>query len=233
MKAILLAAGFGTRLRPITNKIPKCLVPIAGKPLLEYWLQNLKNAGITKILINTHYLSDMVKAFIKESKYSHIVEIINEKELLGTAGTFLSNLDFFDKKDGLLIHADNIWDENIQNLVNCYKKRPSSTILTMLSFRSNSPETCGIIKINKKKILIDYEEKPNNPFSNLANGAVFVLSPEFQYEIKLEKLNGNDFCKDIIPKFIGRINVYETKNFFIDVGSIKSYLKANCFFKSK
>jgi len=233
VKAILLAAGFGTRLRPITNKTPKCLVPIAGKPLLEYWLENLKNIGVTKILINTHYLSKMVETFIQKSNYTELVKIVHEKQLLGTAGTLLSNLDFFENKDGILIHADNIWDENIENLMNCYKKRPDSSVLTMLSFRTLSPQSCGIIKVNKKGTIISYEEKPLNSNSNLANGAVFIISPEFQNEIRLMKVSGDDFCKDIIPKFKGKMNAYETKNFFIDVGSIKTYLEANSFFKSK
>ena len=71
MKAILLAAGFGTRLRPLTNNIPKCLVPIKGKPLLEIWLDKLSDVGVKDFLINTHYLYDKVESFIKKSKYKN------------------------------------------------------------------------------------------------------------------------------------------------------------------
>ena len=69
MKALLLSAGLGTRLRPITNYVPKCLVPINGKPLLEYWLDNLSKAGIKEFLINISYLSEQVKQFVEKSIY--------------------------------------------------------------------------------------------------------------------------------------------------------------------
>ena len=67
MKALLLAAGFGTRLRPITDSIPKCLVDINGRPLLEIWIELLVNAGVNDILVNTHYLSDQVNFFVNNS----------------------------------------------------------------------------------------------------------------------------------------------------------------------
>ena len=106
-KALLLAAGFGTRLRPLTNTIPKCLVPINGKPLLEIWLNNLSKAGTSSFLVNTHYLSNQVKSFIENSEFVNQVQVVYEKDLLGTAGTLLANLYFFKDEDGLLIHADN------------------------------------------------------------------------------------------------------------------------------
>ena len=70
MKALLLAAGFGTRLKPLTNFIPKCLVRIKNKPLLDIWVENLINIGINSIRINTHYLSNIVSAHIEKSKFS-------------------------------------------------------------------------------------------------------------------------------------------------------------------
>ncbi len=79
MKALLLAAGLGTRLRPITNIIPKCLVPINGKPLLEIWLETLTKAGVKEFLINTHYLHEKVEAFVYDSKYKNVVTLVYEK----------------------------------------------------------------------------------------------------------------------------------------------------------
>ena len=110
MKVLLLAAGLGTRLQPITNKIPKCLVPINGKPLLEYWLENLNKIGITDFLINTHYMNDKVEDFIKNSKYKDMVTLTYEKNLLNTAGTILANEDFFSTNNEpfMLVHADNL-----------------------------------------------------------------------------------------------------------------------------
>ena len=94
MRAILLAAGLGTRLRPITDTIPKCLVLIHGKPLLQIWLEKLTEVGIGPFLINTHYLHKQVEKFIEESEFSEQVELVYEEKLLGTAGTLSKNIDF-------------------------------------------------------------------------------------------------------------------------------------------
>ena len=98
MKALLLAAGEGTRLRPITNRIPKCLVPINDKPLLEYWLDNLSKVGVSEFLINTYYLSEQVEEFVIYSKYKDKITLVYEKELLNTAGTILKNKEFLQMK---------------------------------------------------------------------------------------------------------------------------------------
>jgi len=108
LRALLLAAGLGTRLRPITLHTPKCLVPVAGEPLLGRWLRQLEAAGCEAVLINTHYLADQVEAFLQQRPAGPMgVHTIHEPELLGTAGTLLSNRAFFEDSTGLLIHADN------------------------------------------------------------------------------------------------------------------------------
>lgn len=97
MKAFLLAAGYGTRLRPLTNTTPKCLVPICGKPLLAWWLQLFERYNIQEVLINTHYLPDAVREFInKHNKSTSKVRIeeFYEPLLLGSGGTILANKNF-------------------------------------------------------------------------------------------------------------------------------------------
>ena len=94
MRAILLAAGYGTRLRPLTDNTPKCLVPIHGRALLDIWLERLSSAGIGPFLVSSHYLSAQVRAYIGSSLYSELVTITYEEQLLGTAGTVILNVDF-------------------------------------------------------------------------------------------------------------------------------------------
>ena len=94
-KAILLAAGLGTRLRPITENTPKCLVEIAEKPLLRYWIDYLDSINCESVLINTHYLSDQVEKYVNQiSNIKMEIKLVYEKELLGTAGTLIKNFDF-------------------------------------------------------------------------------------------------------------------------------------------
>ena len=95
MKALLLAGGYGTRLKPITDLVPKCLVPIAGRPLIDYWIESLKKAGIERILINTHYLNTQMEDYKKKIKYSNYIELIYEPVLKGTAGTLIENYQYW------------------------------------------------------------------------------------------------------------------------------------------
>ena len=108
IRSLLLAAGLGTRLRPITLELPKCLVKIGKEPLLENWINKLENIKVDKILINTHYMSEKIDLFL-DKKYKNQKKIIkfHENQLLGTAGTLIANRDFFYDSIGIMIHADN------------------------------------------------------------------------------------------------------------------------------
>ena len=134
MRAILLAAGRGSRLRPFTNRTPKCLVPIKDRPLLEIWLERLTRAGIGPFLVNTHYRAEQVEAFIESSPYRERVTLVRERNLRGTAGTLIANLDFFQGEDGLLIHADNYCLADFRTFVRIHKQRPPECVMSMMTF---------------------------------------------------------------------------------------------------
>ena len=95
VRALLLAAGLGTRLRPLTDHWPKCLMPIGERPLLEYWLETLWQSGVREVLVNLHYLSTVVEEFLDRPRFQGWVHSVRETELLGTAGTLRANADFF------------------------------------------------------------------------------------------------------------------------------------------
>jgi mannose-1-phosphate guanylyltransferase len=117
MKALLLAAGLGTRLRPLTLEIPKCLVPLKGRPLMDYWLEMLcASPDIDAVLVNLHYMPDKVIQYLETSLYREKVSMVFEEELLGTGGTLLKNRDFFGTGPVLMIHGDNfsIFSNNTQ-----------------------------------------------------------------------------------------------------------------------
>jgi len=227
MRAILLSAGFGTRLRPLTNTIPKCLVPINGKPLLQIWLERLRNAGVGPVLVNTHYLSEKVENFIHGSGFEDDVILVNEPELLGTAGTLISNIDFFEGNDGLLIHADNYCLANLQEFIKAHRERPEKCLMTMMVFRTDTPETCGIVELDKDGVVIGFHEKVSSPPGNLANCAVYIFSKELLKKIQKDFFKMSDISTEILPLIIGKIYVHETKERFLDIGSPESYLLAN------
>ena len=225
MKTLLLAGGYGTRLKPITNSVPKCLVPIGDTPLLEIWLRNLRHYGFGPFLINTHYLNEIVEQHIR-SNSNEDVYLSYEKELLGTAGTLFSNLKFFLGEDCLLVHADNLCNINFDNFLETHLSRPKDCLLTMLAFRTENPSSCGIIELDHSKVVTSFIEKPPIPQGNLANGAIYLLSKEFLdiFSQKYEK--STDFSLDVIPDFIGRIYCYETDEILLDIGTPEAYKKA-------
>jgi mannose-1-phosphate guanylyltransferase len=222
VRAILLAAGLGTRLRPLTDTTPKCLVPINGRPLLDIWCESLLAAGVTRLLINLHYKSEQVEHHILKSKFAKSVETVFEPQLLGTAGTLNANRQFFGGNDGILLHADNYCEADIEQLINAHSNRPSKCDLTMLAFRTSTPHTCGILEVDDQNILNQMYEKSHVDHGNLANAAFYILSKNLIAELRDE----TDFSNEVIPKYFGKALVVETSGTFIDIGTPESYALA-------
>jgi mannose-1-phosphate guanylyltransferase len=222
LRAIILAAGLGTRLRPITNTIPKCLVPINGRPLLSYWLDALVSSGVEKILVNTHHMQRQVVNFINSSPYKNLVEISHEPKLLGTAGTLLKNLDFYGNDDGIIMHGDNFSTFNFMDLLNAHQSRPKNCLMTMLTFNTNDPRKCGMITSNKN-IVTGFEEKPDIYDGEEANAACYVLSQMLIQELKLGKHDFKDLSLDLIPRYLGKIFRHHIHDEYIDIGTVENY----------
>lgn len=226
MKAILLAAGMGTRLRPITNSIPKCLVPINGKPLLQFWLESLMKLGITEVLINTFYLPEQVIDFVECSAFRKNVIFYHEQQLEGTAGTLKKTLDFWKGHAVLIAHADNLCLCNFFDFISSFNHRPLECIGTMMTFKTETPRSCGIVQQNQDDVLTGFFEKVDNPPSNIANAAVFIFSWEVAGEI--ERLNDkeSDISRHLIPKLLWRLNVWRNDVYMRDIGTQESLSKA-------
>lgn len=223
--ALLLAAGLGERLRPITNHIPKCLVPIAGRPLLDFWIESLISAGVSKILINTHYHSEAVHAFIKQHQYKHKIEILFEQELLGTGGTLRKAAESIKDEDILIAHADNFCLAPMEDFIDCFETRSQPTEITMMTFRTETPTSCGIVEIDSDGIVRKFHEKVLDPPGNLASGAVFVITNDTVQFVRKQSTAYLDFSRDIIPHYLGRINTWENRVYHRDIGTPASYLK--------
>ena len=227
MRALLLASGLGTRLRPLTATTPKCLVPIHGQALMAIWLQRLAQAGIGPFLVNTHYLSEQVDAFVEASPYRKDISLVHERDLLGTAGTLVANLKFFGGSDGLLIHADNYCLADFSAFLQSHRNRPPECVLTMMTFRTDAPSSCGIVELDTRGVVVGFHEKGANPPGNLANGAVYILSAELLQQLGSDLHGVTDFSTEVLNRFIGKIYSYETAATFLDIGTPENYAKAN------
>ena len=217
MKALLLAAGLGSRLLPITNHIPKCLVLIDGKPLIDYWIEELIKLDFEKIFINTHHLNYKVETHINNSLHKEKIFLIHEDKLLGTGGTLFKLRNELKDSMSLIAHADNYFEENLKNLINSYTNKPKDCLMTMMTFEVSNSKNFGIVKKNKKNIVTNFYEKRNVDCKE-ANAAIYCLDPKI---FKTNYINSklNDISLELIPKLINKINVYKTDKFYIDIGS--------------
>lgn len=230
MKAILLAAGFGTRLRPLTDKVPKCMVTIQGMPLLGYWLDLLLPNGI-ELLINTHYLADAVKSYVDSHPYRDKIKLVHEKTLLGTAGTVLKNRDWLNEESFILAHADNLTQFDVQAFIRAHELRQPGVDITMMTFETDSPQSCGIVEWDKNHIIFGFHEKVSHPPGNQANAAVYIIEPSVIDFLALLNKDVIDFSTEVLPHYMRRIQAYQNTNYHRDIGTQESLHMAEKGFK--
>jgi mannose-1-phosphate guanylyltransferase len=223
MNAVLLAAGEGTRLRPLTLTTPKCLVPINGKPLIDYWLEMLAPCDeIDQIFINVSYLKKQVIDHIS-NQWQGCSKIIlwHEKKLLGTAGTLKTNYNEIKNNDVMVIHADNLSRFSLTDFIASYQNREPHIEASMMLFKTDTPAQCGIVELDDKDTVLTMHEKVVNPPGNLANGAVYIFSPDI-----LEWIINNpisDISNELIPEFFGKIKGWRNDLYHRDIGTTESY----------
>lgn len=234
-RAVLFAAGLGTRLGALGASTPKCLLPIQGRPLLDYWLEMLKSGDVSRALVNLHHQASQVEAYLNGSPYLDFVDTVCEESLLLTGGTLKANRKWIltdGRKPFLAIHADNLSRFSINRMFAAHAARPSGCLATMLVFRTPDPSSCGIIERDSQGIVRAFHEKVTQPPGNLANGAVYVFEPEV-LDI-LESLPGNriDLSTQVLPQLVGRMATFDDVTYHRDLGTIESWQAAEREFRA-
>ena len=223
-KCILLAAGLGTRLQPITNNIPKCLVEVHGRPLLEYWLILLQEHGITNVLINTHHLHTQVSDYINSITTSLEITISYEKDLLGSFGTIIHNKDYYKDEESLLVaNADNLTNINLSKLIKYHFSHDYEATIALME--TTSPSKSGIVELGQHDKIISYVEKPTDPKTNISNAGVYVFNTSLLRNLEVRG-GFLDIGHDLLPQLIGRSYGYLLDEFLMDIGSHFSLDKA-------
>ena len=222
MRALLLAAGLGSRLRPITNTVPKCLVTVLGRPLLDYWLELLFLGSVSRVLINTHYLPQPVRDFVAASPYYAKIDLVHEEQLLGTAGTVLKNRDYFGRDSFIVAHADNLTLFNVGSFIKSHERRPAGTVMTMMTFVTDTPSSCGIVHCDAAGIVKTFHEKVPNPPGNVANAAVYIFEPDVIDFIEALGKPVVDLSTEVIPFYLGRIATFHNARYHRDIGTPES-----------
>jgi mannose-1-phosphate guanylyltransferase len=223
MKAFLLAAGHGTRLRPITDKIPKCLVPIRGTPLLSIWLHLCKQFEIHEVLINVHAHATMVRDFLQQTANGMCARVVEEKQLLGSAGTLRANRDWVANEDLFWVfYADVLCHPDLSMMLQRHlQRRPAATLGV---YEVPDPRRCGIVSTDDDGVIRQFVEKPTNPVGNLAFAGVMIGTGEMLDAIPKEM--PVDIGFHVLPQLSGRMLAVPIGGYLIDIGTMENYQTA-------
>lgn len=223
MKAFLLAGGLGTRLRPLTDNAPKCLLPIKGIPLLQIWFDICRRFNIDDILINVHSNGDVVRHFIAENRGDLRVLLFEEATLLGSAGTIWANRDWVKEEDAFwILYADVLTTVNLHQML-AFHNREGQTA-TVGVYEVPDPSRCGIVQVDGKNLVTGFVEKPSEPTGNLAFSGLLIATPAL-LDVFPDKIPA-DLGFDVLPKMTGRMSAYRISDLIIDIGTLDTYRAA-------
>jgi mannose-1-phosphate guanylyltransferase len=220
VKAFLLAAGIGSRLRPITDTIPKCMVPIDGAPLLDIWLDAFNRAGVDEVLVNLHHFPDVVREHLAARSGAPMVRTVFEPELLGSAGTLAANRDWVaDEEFFLACNADNLTDFDLRDLVDAHRRGDS--VATLTAFHSPAPSAGGVLELDDTGLVTGFTEKPANPVSDLVNAGIYAFGAKVLDEICQSA--PVDIGYYLLPRLVGRARAVPLEGYFRDIGTPEAY----------
>jgi mannose-1-phosphate guanylyltransferase len=220
VKAFLLAAGNGTRLKPLTNITPKCLLPVRGEPLLAIWLELCRRSGIDEALVNVHAHPKAVHDFIESKDHGVKIKLFEEPNLLGSAGTVAANREWVCKESAFwVLYADVLSNVNLASMLHYHLSR--NTPVTLSVYRVPDPSRCGVVVVDENDIVRQFVEKPAQPPSNLAFSGVLLASPEMLDLIPDRR--PADIGFDVLPQLVGRMSAHASTDYFQDIGTPENY----------
>lgn len=229
-KAMVLAAGEGTRLRPLTLSTPKPLVPVAGVPLIVYTLGWLRHHGIEDVAINLHHLGDKVSEALGDgSRLGLRIRYSPEDTLLGTAGGVKRVQEFFDDAF-VVVYGDDLTDFNLSDMIAFHNRKQSAA--TMALMEVPDPTQVGIVNLAKDGRVVSFVEKPpsGTQTDKLANAGIYILETSVLNFISDQ--GPCDFGRDVFPALIrAGLPVYgyplQRGEYILDIGSTDKYARAN------
>jgi mannose-1-phosphate guanylyltransferase len=183
-------------------------------------------AGLQKALINTHYLPEKVRDFVLASRWSERIHLVHEDALLGTGGTVLRNRAFFGGHSFMVAHADNLSRFDVKAFWKRHDERPAGVAITIMTFETDAPQTCGIVVEDRQGIVREFHEKRPDPPGNHANGAVYLFDPEVIDFLDALGKPVVDLSTEVLPHFLGRMWTYHNSVYHRDIGNPGSLRKA-------
>src|SRR5256885_16850103 len=228
MKAVVMAGGEGSRLRPLTIRRPKPMVPIAGKPVMEHILNLLKRHGITEVIVTVQYLASNIEDYFGNgSQFGMRITYSREDVPLGTAGS-VKNAEEQLTEPFLVISGDALTDYNLKDIIEYHQEKKALATLTLAHV--HNPLEYGVIITNEEGHITQFLEKPSwgEVFSDTINTGIYVLDPAiFAY---FEKDKPFDFSQELFPYMLKKgdpIYGYVAEGYWCDVGNLAEYMQAN------
>lgn len=227
-KAMLLAAGAGTRLRPLTYETPKPMVPVVNRPVIHHVLDNLLKHGVQEVMINLHMHPEQVRGYCGDgSRWSLKIRYSHEPKLMGTAGAIKKSESFFKGEPFFVMSGDGLSDIDLTAMWNFHRKRGS--IATMATKRIDARFEYGVTLTDGGQKIKGFMEKPSwgDVFSNKVNTGIYLFEPEVLKLMPKGKVY--DFGHDLWPKLLKLkkpIYAYETDAYWCDVGNLAEYRRA-------
>ena len=225
MKAIIMAGGEGTRLKPVSGDTPKPLVPLCGRPVMEHIVLLLKKHGITDVCCALKYRPEEIQSYFGSGeKWGVSMQYRIETEALGTAGGVKNCADFYGSEDFLVISGDAICDFDLTHFIAEHEKRQSAVSLAL--YPHPEPLRYGLALCGKDGCVRSFVEKPDwsRVVTNLVNTGIYILSPEAMNEVPEDEVF--DFAKDLFPRLLEegkKLFGYVADGYWCDIGTPKSY----------
>lgn len=229
-KAMIMAAGVGSRLDPLTQDVPKPLVPIANRPVMDILFEKLLEIGIKDVIANTHYKAEKIIEKYKDNKIGINFNYIHEKELSGTAGGVKKCQFFFEKGDDFLVlSADGLSNANLKQAIESHKKSGAIASLGIKKIAMEEIPHFGVVVTDKKGFITGFQEKPpiKEAKSDCINTGIYIFNYEiFKY---IPENTFYDFAKNVFPDLLSKeikINTFNVDEYWSDIGTIDQYIES-------
>lgn len=229
IKAMIMAAGVGSRLEPLTKSVPKPLVPIANKPVMDILFENLAQIGIKDVICNTYYMADKIIERYTNNKFGINFNYIKEETLSGTAGG-VKKCQFFFEKDStfVVLSADGLSNADLKHGIDIHKKSGAIATIGIKQIPMEDVPHFGVVVTDKDGFIAEFQEKPSieEAKSNFINTGIYI----FDYKVfdYIPENTFYDFAKNVFPKLLAEhaINTFEVKEYWSDIGTIAQYIQS-------
>ncbi|MFY8127805.1 MAG: nucleotidyltransferase family protein [Chitinophagaceae bacterium] len=226
MQAIILAGGFGTRLKTVVSEVPKPLAPIAGKPFLYWLIQYLQNQGVKKYIFSLGYMHEMVKDFLSKEFPSIEFNCVIENEPLGTGGAIKLALNYVHDEQIIVLNGDTFFNLNLKDFTESFQQQNADCCMALTPMKNF--DRYGSVTLNQDNLITQFNEKRYCENGLINTGIIAFKKSVFQDKTKHLPKNFS-FEKDFLEPNVQFLKVtgYIAAQYFIDIGVPEDYYKAN------